>query len=67
MPVEANPNCVIDVAINEGPPPRDESDYFGRRVELMMAAVEGVVGTFEESFSLDAPRGFSKPKFPVSR
>jgi len=67
MQVEANPNCVIDVAITEGPPPRDESDYFGGRVELMMSAVEGVVGTFEESFSPDAPEDFSKPKFPVSR
>jgi hypothetical protein len=42
MVIEANPNVHIDVASDEGPPPKDTSDTLDMRTQQLIAAVDVV-------------------------
>lgn len=50
MEIEANPNLIIDIAIDELPHPRDDSDTLSERTRLMVVAAEAVVRMFQECF-----------------
>jgi hypothetical protein len=50
MDLQGNPDCVIDVASHEPPPPRDGSDTLDMRTQQMVAAVEYVVTAFEQAY-----------------
>jgi hypothetical protein len=47
MKVEANPNLMIDVAVNEIPKPAADNDTLGERLKQMVVAVRFVVGALE--------------------
>lgn len=55
MHIEANPDLTIDVAVDEAPPPADESDTLSERSATMVRVVETVVGLFEQGD--DRPHG----------
>jgi hypothetical protein len=50
MTVHANPDVLIDVAVNEIPPPCADNDTLGNRLHAMTKAVEFVVCSIEASF-----------------
>lgn len=50
LKVEANPDLMIDIAVDEDPPPRSDNDTLGLRLKAMHKAVAWVVGGIEESF-----------------
>jgi hypothetical protein len=52
MPVQANPDLMIDIAVNEGPPPCADNDTTGNRLRAMLVTIRTVVGSIE---------GFYKP------
>jgi len=49
LTLEANPNLTIDITVSEAPPPRDDSDTLSMRTRTMMAVVETIIDTFEET------------------
>ncbi len=61
MEIYANPNVMIDIAVNEPPPPKDDWDIFSRRVDLMVESVKTVVNTLGATFGHDAPQRFQQP------
>jgi|SRR5208283_448329 len=50
MKIEANPDVMLDIAIDEIPPPSSENDTFGQRITEMINAVYSVVAAIEDSF-----------------
>lgn len=50
MEVQANPDLVIDIAVNETPEPCADNDILGTRLQAMIYATKVVVGTLERSF-----------------
>jgi hypothetical protein len=52
MEIHANPNLSIDISLDEIPPACSEIDTFGRRLDVITAAVCRIVREFEISFSI---------------
>jgi hypothetical protein len=50
MKMEANPDLMLDIAIDEIPPPCANNDTFGQRITEMINAVYSVVAAIEDSF-----------------
>ena len=50
MRMKANPDLMIDIAVDEYPPPRGENDTLDLRLKAMHRAVAVVLGFFENSF-----------------
>ena len=50
MKVQANPDVVIDIALNEPPPPCADNDTLGNRLKAMLRATIWVVHSIEDSF-----------------
>ncbi|HET8814108.1 MAG TPA: hypothetical protein VFM51_04055 [Solirubrobacterales bacterium] len=48
--LEANPNCAIDVAIEDAGPPLHDGDTLFSRTRMMIGCVSEVIRGFEESF-----------------
>lgn len=48
MAVQANPDLMIDIAVNEGPPPCADNDTTGNRLRAMLVTVRAVIGSIEE-------------------
>ena len=48
--LEANPNCAIDVTVEDAPPPVSDEDTMNMRVATMIAVIELVIEGFEKSF-----------------
>lgn len=48
--LEANPNCALDVAIEDADPPTHDGDTLFARTRMMIACVSEVIRGFEESF-----------------
>ena len=48
--LEANPNCAIDVALEDGGPPLHDADTLFSRSRMMIACVSEVIRGFEETF-----------------
>jgi hypothetical protein len=48
--LQANPNCSLDVAVEDAPPPVDDEDTMALRARKMIACVSEVIRGFEESF-----------------
>jgi hypothetical protein len=48
--LEANPNCAIDVAIEDTDPPLHDEDTLFVRTRMMIACVSEVIRGFEETF-----------------
>lgn len=48
--MEANPDLMLEIAINEPPPPCAENDTFGERMAEMVNATYSVVVAIEDSF-----------------
>lgn len=48
--LEANPNCALDVAIEDAGPPFHDGDTLFARTRMMIACVSGVIRGFEETF-----------------
>lgn len=48
--IEANPNCALDVAIEDARPPVDDEDTLNGRVRVMLATVKVLIEHFEETF-----------------
>ncbi len=51
MNIQANPDLLIDIAVNEPPPPCADHDSLGNRIEAMLRATAFVVDWLEQSFS----------------
>jgi hypothetical protein len=47
---EANPNCAIDVTVEDAPPPTSDEDTMDERAATMIAVVTLVIEGFEETF-----------------
>src|SRR5258708_32850622 len=47
MEIEANPNMLIDIGIDEPPPSRNDDDTLGQRAAQLMTSVDSVVAHFE--------------------
>lgn len=47
--LEANPNCSIDVAVEDAPPPTSDEDTLFHRTRVMQVCVSEVIRGFEES------------------
>jgi hypothetical protein len=47
--LEANPNCALDVAIEDGEPPLHDGDTLFSRTRMMIACVAEVIRGFEET------------------
>ncbi len=50
MRIQGNPDVVIDVAVDEIPPPCADNDTLGERVTSMIIWVKGIVNAVEQSF-----------------
>jgi len=50
MNIEANPDLMIDVAVDEVPPPCSDNDILGNRLRSMLLNTKFVVNWLEESF-----------------
>jgi len=50
MKIEANPDLMLEIAIDEAPPPCANNDTFGQRITEMINAVYSVVAAIEGSF-----------------
>jgi hypothetical protein len=50
MKVQANPDLMLEIALDEVPPPCAENDSFGNRITEMVNATYSVVSAIEESF-----------------
>ena len=48
--IEANPDCAIDVAVEDAGPPLHDEDTLFARTRMMIACVSEVIRGFEESF-----------------
>lgn len=48
MAVQANPDLMIDIAVNEGPPPCADNDTAGNRIRAMLVTVRAVIGSIQE-------------------
>ena len=48
--LQANPNCSLDVAVEDAPPPVDDEDTMSVRARKMIACVSEVISGFEDSF-----------------
>ncbi len=48
--LEANPNCAIDVAVEDADPPLHDGDTLFARTRIMIACVSEVIRGFEETF-----------------
>jgi hypothetical protein len=49
--LEANPNCAIDVTVEDAPPPVHDEDTLAARSRLMIACVSEVIRGFEETLN----------------
>lgn len=50
MDIKANPDLMIDIALDEAPGPRNQDDTFGARIAVMVEAVNYVIGAIEHSY-----------------
>jgi hypothetical protein len=50
MEVRANPDLMIDIAVNEPPPPSADNDILGNRLAAMHLATKHIIGDIEDSF-----------------
>jgi hypothetical protein len=50
MKIEANPDCVIDIASDEAPPRKDSSDTFDMRTRVLIAGVDLITDAFERAY-----------------
>ena len=50
MDVQANPNLMIDIGVDDDVPPCADNDTLGNRLKAMMILVRTVVGSIEKSF-----------------
>ncbi len=48
MTVQANPDLMIDIAVNEGPPPCADNDTTGNRLRAMLVTARVVIGSIQE-------------------
>jgi hypothetical protein len=55
MKVRANPNCSIDIAVDEEPRPCADNDIFGLRMFAMSKTCEVIIEWFEKSFEVHSP------------
>lgn len=51
MNVQANPNLMIDIGVDEALPPCADNDTLGNRIKAMMTLARTVVGGIEKSFT----------------
>lgn len=61
MEVEANPNLLLDIAVDEPPPLASDDDFLGARIHRMLTTVGRLILAFEQSFGADAPEAFRQP------
>jgi hypothetical protein len=61
MKVQANPNFMIDIAVDETPPPCADNDTLGNRLFYILLFVESLVDAFESFFS---PKKSTKKRTP---
>jgi hypothetical protein len=48
--LEANPNCAIDITVEDAAPPIHDEDTLAARSRLMIACVSEVIRGFEKTF-----------------
>ncbi|HEX7290589.1 MAG TPA: hypothetical protein VF250_05600 [Conexibacter sp.] len=53
LQLHANPNCTIDVAVEDAPPPRDDEDTLASRTRHWIALVSLLIEGFENSLDGD--------------
>lgn len=49
LELQANPNCAIDVTVEDAAPPADDADTLSARARMMIAIVSEVIRGFEET------------------
>jgi hypothetical protein len=50
--IEANPNCTVDVSVEDVAPPVDDEDTLSARARTMIACVSEVIGGFEKTLGV---------------
>jgi hypothetical protein len=58
MDIQANPNLMLDIGIDEIPPPCHHTDTLGFRMEVMEMGVGAIVGAIMKTLRIDPPKDF---------